>query len=554
MSRGSIHCALLLAIAIVLFSCNRKSKSLLHPIWSYIKEYPDSALALLNQHSLKDFKSDKSRAEFALLKSIAMDKNYIDSPDDSLIKVAFEYYNKRGTPKEKMLSWYYLARIQDNAGDYNKAIVSLFRAEQFLAVDEDPYYEGLIHMERESLYNRTYNNEEALSEALLGVKVFTESGEYRQALIAKRRLGLDYLALRDFHNADSVFLSIAEDCHADSSFIADALFNYARSLVLESRYEEAQELFTKGSNIYHGRLNAHQANAYAYALSRGGRLDEGISILKQTSNIPEIRSSAFNYLHRIEKDLGHFDEALTYFEQAIALQDSITLAMMSQSIIKTQRDYQQSEKELFRLNAEKNRDALVWVISLMILGSLLTMVIVINSRNSHRQRIANLESSIEKAEELNRILDSNNESLNHELEDTRRQFISAYKKRFYKIAHLAETYYRTSGHKEGRDLVYTEVMDLASFIATDAHTFRQLERNVNANLSDAMSLYRLEIPAKESDYRFVCYLMAGFPASTISLILGESESAIYGRKHRLIGKIEKSSAAHKKLFVSVLKN
>ena len=90
--------------------------------------------------------------------------------------------------------------------------------------------------------------------------------------------------------------------------------------------------------------------------------------------------------------------------------------------------------------------------------------------------------------------DERNSALNDKLALTRRQYVSAFKKRFTKIAHLSETYYRTSNSKDSRERVYREVRDLSSFITRDTRTYRQLEKNVDANLSNAMAWYREEYP------------------------------------------------------------
>lgn len=146
-----------------------------------------------------------------------------------------------------------------------------------------------------------------------------------------------------------------------------------------------------------------------------------------------------------------------------------------------------------------------------------------------------------------------NSTLNDELELTRKQYVSAYKKRYSKIAHLSETYYLTSGSRDSREKVYREVRDLSSFITKDIKTYRQLEKNVNNNLSDAMLWFRKEYPdLEESTYRFVCYLMAGFPASTISLLTGLTPSNIYVRKNRLLEDIQSGSTEHRDLFLLVI--
>lgn len=71
-----------------------------------------------------------SRAKYALLHAMALDKNYIDTADTRLIMPAVDYYEKHGNDVEKLRALMYLGTAQYNAGLYNQAIVSLGRADE----------------------------------------------------------------------------------------------------------------------------------------------------------------------------------------------------------------------------------------------------------------------------------------------------------------------------------------------------------------------------------------------------------------------------------------
>ena len=59
-----------------------------------MEEYPDSALALLD--TLQSPVSAEENARYALLYSQALDKNYIDVANDSLILIAVNHYENSG--------------------------------------------------------------------------------------------------------------------------------------------------------------------------------------------------------------------------------------------------------------------------------------------------------------------------------------------------------------------------------------------------------------------------------------------------------------------------
>ena len=110
-------------------SCQEVSRHRqLKDIWTYIDDAPDSALQVLEAMPSERFLLPKDRADYALLKSIALDKNYIDVTDDSLARVATEWYDVHGRPERQLRAWYYLGRVQQNAGNPSGAIVSFQRA------------------------------------------------------------------------------------------------------------------------------------------------------------------------------------------------------------------------------------------------------------------------------------------------------------------------------------------------------------------------------------------------------------------------------------------
>ena len=537
-----------------LVACRNYHDPRLASAWDDVKERPDSVLTTLDQYSPSDFKSRKSQAELALLKSIALDKSYIDITSDSLIRIALDYYDKKGGKRDRMLAWYYMGRVYANRKEYNDAIVSIIRAEEYSHHVDDPYYQALICMAKENIYSNTHNYSEALQAAQDGVRIFEEAGETHQSLLAKRRWALDYIAIRDHVSADSLLKVIINDRSADSTLVGRCLLNYAWSLAHQERYHDALSYYEKGTTEYHIPLSLPQMEEYGVALYHVGRGDEADALKKRLANVPSAHKSYLLLSYYSCKLAGRFQEALGYQRAMMQLEDSVAVRTLEQSLIKAQRDYQQKNSEVFRIKADNRRLALIGIVlfSIVVVLSLLLCLIYVR-----RQQRLKVEQLMEVQDEIQSLLREANERSN-DLEDqlavARKQFITAYKKRFSKVAHLSETYFRSSGSKEGRELVYREVRDLASFLTTDNRTYRRLEDEVNTSLSGAMEWFRKEYDEmKESDYRFVCYLMAGFPASTIGLLTGLSQTNVYVRKNRLIGSINNSCVEHKDLFLLVLK-
>ena len=100
-----------------LAACNshQGTRTQLDKAEALMTEHPDSALAILQQVDDAQLTTNALQARFALLLSMALDKNYIDIASDSLIRPAVEYYENHGSSREKMLTCYYHTNVLYNA-------------------------------------------------------------------------------------------------------------------------------------------------------------------------------------------------------------------------------------------------------------------------------------------------------------------------------------------------------------------------------------------------------------------------------------------------------
>ena len=103
-------------ILIILFSvllsvsgCDKKSESVrksLDLVESLMESYPDSALSVINSINDSAITEKSQKAHFSLLKSMALDKNYIDTTIFDILQPAKNYYLKKGSPDERLRTYY----------------------------------------------------------------------------------------------------------------------------------------------------------------------------------------------------------------------------------------------------------------------------------------------------------------------------------------------------------------------------------------------------------------------------------------------------------------
>ena len=104
-------------LALCLASCSQHSKhwETLAQIESYIEESPDSALNVLQGMDKGEFSGMEEKAKYALLMSIALDKNWVDVTEETLINEAVDYYSNSDDIESLFKAYFYQGRIYVNA-------------------------------------------------------------------------------------------------------------------------------------------------------------------------------------------------------------------------------------------------------------------------------------------------------------------------------------------------------------------------------------------------------------------------------------------------------
>lgn len=92
---------------------------------------PDSALTILDSITPKMLNSKRGKARYALLKSMALDKNYIDTTTFDVLQPAIDYYLKKGSADEKLRTYYYQGRIYQNRHNPDSAMQSFMRGLEY---------------------------------------------------------------------------------------------------------------------------------------------------------------------------------------------------------------------------------------------------------------------------------------------------------------------------------------------------------------------------------------------------------------------------------------
>ena len=556
-------------MSFLLVSCdNRQTKSLLQDVETYIQERPDSALRVLRKVDSLTLNTKALRARYSVLFAMALDKNYIDTTALSILEPTVAYYEKFGSPKDKMLSYYYLGRIYSNRKDYPNAVIFYSQALRESS-EYDYYHRGLIYAASADAYNASFNDEEELRNTILAYECFEKIGD--------KDLDLSlYKVARAYHNnerfdvADSLYSLVYSGKDSTSRLALYAM----EDLVSNDLYQEKQDVERDLELLeyvaeHRGNLSLESYYEYAYLLLLAGKESEAENILSQLSN-REANGKTMEIRYRIAECKGQNEEALALLKSMLSHQNDVVKKKLAQSVFKAQSDYYRLTAEVSEQKStiSNQRSIIILITGLMIIALLYVIFMkrestLIREKDRLTQAVEESERLLEtvrnraneeKSEREKDILDlkSRNEREQDKIKDLREMYVALYQKRFSEIG---KYYDAASSHRleSIKEKAYHDVISstqaLFEEIANGSEGQKKFEARINADLDDIVSKIRSDFPKlKDDDIRFICYLIVGFDTSTISFLMDISKENVRVKKHRLREKLNGYSGPNETLY------
>ena len=320
MKHTGILLTLVAALLFVACRTDNTSIQLLDQAEAMMNAAPDTALALLDSiDSQRLGRADNAR--YALLRSQALDKNFIDITNDSLISIAVDYYKHSHNNLYKGMAYFYLSRIYENGGRYEEAIANSVQAEEALSHTDDYYMQALVLANRGDIYVEQYKLDEAIELRKQAI-IYYEKCNNRVNL-AYTHLRLSKLLMIEYPDSVLQHLEIAK-------FIGEALNN--------------EELLFAVEN--------HRASYYDYIKEFDKAIFALNEAMKQYQSY-KLGADDYYLLCRIYYNVGKPDSALYYLDNYVApsaktYSDYKTLSLFRSKIYYAKNDltnaYQQQKK------------------------------------------------------------------------------------------------------------------------------------------------------------------------------------------------------------------
>lgn len=317
---------------------------------------PDSALVVLENIPVSSVKGKEAAARYALLKSIALDKNCIDTTTFDVLQPAIDYYVKNGTPDEQFRTYYYQGRIYQNQRDDDSAMQSFMNAcdlrkqvTDSLLLSHTLVAQGTLYLKQYKIREFVHNNMEAAG--LYGAigRDILEIKSYTNALDG-------YIMMEDKSAADSILsicVPLVQKNPDGEAYLFPSLLSYTIEFCppddIKAFLNEYQDL----------ELTKDETMDFARGYSKIGEYDKAITLLSGIS-LTESAWDSLKYasvkIDILEKQ-GKYEQAFILYRNYSATLERHQKELLSQDLLFADKKHQLEMKSLMEI---QDRDRIIW--------------------------------------------------------------------------------------------------------------------------------------------------------------------------------------------------
>ena len=316
---------------------------------------PDSALVVLENIPASSVKGKEAAARYALLKSIALDKNCIDTTTFDVLQPAIDYYVKNGTPDEQFRTYYYQGRIYQNQGDDDSAMRSFMNGCDLRHGVTDSLLLAHTLVAQGTLYFKQYKINDFVHYNMEAAKLY-------------KTIGKDILAIKSYTNALDGYVMQNNKPAADSlmsicvpmvkknpegeAFLFPSLLSYTVNFCSS---DEIKEVLTEYQNM---ELTTDETMIFAEGYSKIGEYDKAMTLISNI-NPAENTWDSLKYAS-IKIDIlerqGKYKQAFTLYRDYSASLEHYQKELLSHDLLFSDKKHQLEMKNLIEI---QDRDRII---------------------------------------------------------------------------------------------------------------------------------------------------------------------------------------------------
>lgn len=356
--KSNIHIVMLLIVLLALSGCNRYKdiNEKMNLAENLMANKPDSALAILNGIKISDLNDNEISARFALLKSMALDKNFIDTTTFDVLQPAIDYYLLHGNADEKLQTLYYQGRIFQNQGDDDAAMRSFMDACDLTEKLTDSLLLAHTFVAQGTLYFKQYKINEFIHNNLKAAELYGVVGRTLLEIKSYTNALDGYTMTNNKAAADSLMsicMTLVQENPEGESYLFPSLLSYTIEFCSPS---ETKEFLDEYQDL---ELTADEAIDFAQGYSKLGEYDKAISLLSEVgpagTTLDSLKYSSVK-IGVLEKQ-GKYEQALNLYKNYSAMLENYQKDLLSKDLLFSDKKHQLEMKNLMEI---QDRDRIIW--------------------------------------------------------------------------------------------------------------------------------------------------------------------------------------------------
>lgn len=531
---------LMAAVVLAAVSCGGSgADGVLDRAEAIMNERPERALEMLDSLAVSGVRGKSVEARLSLLRSMAMDKNAVDTADVSIVLPAVRYYGRRGDELRKAQAYFYYGRILQNGGDDEAALEAISKAELYAERTDDLYLRGLIADSMGQYFEQEYEFKTAISLYLKALDYFKDVDNSLNMRYMHESLSRVYIILDNTSEAldhARAALDIAE-LDGNPEDIIETSLKLAYVYYSEEQYEPAIELFDRVVDTY---CNGMLPQSYYMLLSQIyyslGNMQDARFYAESLLDDEDVAPGAYALLSRIEEADGNYKKSNEYLNELIKENFDDELRIKEASIHEA--DMRYKNRELVRIIEERDIRiryiTLIWSLAILTVIAIALSVVQTRRRqlqkkdaelNEYRNRVTTMQEYSRILEKIKDSVPGKDELIESQINILNRLMnILVHSQEEIKLTFYNEFLKLTHKSEEGSSAM--KAVFLHSFEVQYPEVRRTLKYNYPALTDKDIDLYSL--------------IGLGCSTSVIAYLYTTSESYIYNCRMSLRKKLDLS--------------
>ena len=345
------NAVLLIVLFCLLLGCSRDNETRLKIKEAeelIMSEKADSAFVLLESITNPDVLNDKAFAHYCLIYAGLSEQLGEDMPFVPQMERANAYFEKHGSPEEKMNCLLYLGMSYEEDTDFEWAMKSYLRAVERAKKAKKYLLVGKLYNKIAELHDFDDNYDEAERYLLLSGESYLQGNDSVNYIYSIRNIGRLYMLKEEYEEASKYFQkAYRQALPMNDSLLLSSLTNRLGNNYKEMKNYSLAEDYLFKSIAYDEAGSAPTYLALADLYTEKGEYAKAreyieMAILHRTADRP-LTGGILYRSYMLEKELGNYSLSLDYYERFNHFADSIAELQAKTDVLKAEKRYEYVE-------------------------------------------------------------------------------------------------------------------------------------------------------------------------------------------------------------------